>query len=228
MKNWLKILLVVLIFAVISVSIYLILKAFNIDSIDTLKSIIQNAGQLSILVYFLIFTTSLILLCFVPLLATTITCLGIYIFNPLTAFVVCMISNLVATSILFLIGDKFGEGIARKLIGRKNFDDAQNLVDSKSKVLLPILYFIPCVPDEALALIAGMTKIKYWYLITVSLIYHAVELGLFFFLGSNLIDWKNLRIIDWIFILNFLIVDYFLIKKLENKLKNNDKNNNNE
>lgn len=222
MKKWLKLFFVISLFALISIIVYLILKIFNFD-ISVIKSAVLNAGNWGILVFSLFFILSLVFLCFVPLLATTLTCLSIYLFGPTTAFFACIISNIIATTVLFFIGDKFGEKIARKIIGEKTFEETQNLMDLKSKILLPILYFVPCVPDEALALISGMTKMKFWYLLLISAIYHSLELGFFIFLGSNLIDWSNLRIIDWLFIANFVVIDYYLIKKLEEKIKNKQK-----
>ena len=51
--------------------------------------------------------------------------------------------------------------------------------------MLPILFIIPAIPDEAICLVSGMTKIKYWYLTLVSIIYHSIEIGLFLYNIDN-------------------------------------------
>ena len=219
MNKWIKILLVILGFAVLSVGIFFILKATGITDISKLKQLIINSKHFSVLVYLLIQTILLVLLCFVPLLNTTLIILGIVLFGPLTTFFVCLTSNFLSSSILFLIGDKFGESLATKLISKEELEQAQDLIDHKSKLLLPLFFVLPGIPDEALCLVAGMTKMKYWYLVTISLIYHALEIGLFCFFGSDLINWGSMSIIDWFVFINVIIIDLYFLFSFEKKIK---------
>ena len=146
--------------------------------------------------------------------------LGIALLGGKIAFISNLIAIFFSTSILFLIGDKFGEKFAKKFIGEKDFIETQNLLDLKSKLWLPILFVIPIVPDEAICLVAGMTKIKYWYLLLVSLLYHSLEIGFLCFLGSNIINWAALTTFDWIMLTNIAIIDIVLLRKLEKFLEN--------
>jgi uncharacterized membrane protein YdjX (TVP38/TMEM64 family) len=177
-----------------------------------------------VLIYILILVFVLVAFCFVPLLNTTLAILGIAIFGSKIAFISNIVAIFFSTTILFFIGDKLGESFAKRLIGEKNLNDAQNLIDIKSKLWLPILFVIPAIPDEAICLVAGMTKMKYWYLLIVSLIYHAIEIGLFCFVGSGLIVWSSLTLFDWLLLANIIIIDIYLIRKIEKflelKLKN--------
>lgn len=218
MKKWLKILSIILAFALISFLIFLILKHFNMTNISTIKSLISKSGKWGIAVYIIILVLMLTLLCFVPLLNVTLTILGITLFGSNIAFVANMIAIFFSTSILFFIGDKLGEKWVIKLIGEKSFYETQNLIDHKSKFWLPILFIAPVVPDEAICLVAGMTKIKYWYLMLVSLLYHAFEIGLLSFIGSGLIDWSMLTLFDWILFINVIIIDIYLLIKFEKYL----------
>ena len=215
MNKWLKIFLVILTFALISVVLFLVLKAFGIANISTLKTLIANSGQYSYIVYTIVLAVVLVLFCFVPLLNTALAVVGIALFGAKVAFITNIIAVFISTSTLFLIGDRLGEKFASKLVGKKNLEETQNLIDHKSKFWLPILFITPGIPDEAICLVAGMTKIKYWYLILVSLLYHAVEIGLFCFFGSGLINWSNLSILDWIIVANLVIIDIYLLLKLE-------------
>ena len=223
MKKWLKLFFVILFFAATSVAFYFIFKHFNITNINTLRKAIDKTGNFGVTVYVFISTLLLVCLCFVPLLNTSIIILGITMFGSKIAFIANIIIIFLSTTILFFIGDKLGEKLAGKIIGKKNLDDTQNLIHHKSKFWLPILFIIPAIPDEAICLVAGMTKIKYWYLTVVSILYHSIEIGLLCFVGSGLINWSALSIFDWIILINVAIVDFYLLikfeKYLENKLK---------
>ena len=223
MNKWIKLVLVVVMFAILSFVAYFILRLCGITNIKTLKLIIENSKNFGLIVFCLIMTLSLILLCFIPLLDTSLVFLGIFLFGPIKTFIVCVIANFLSSSILFLIGDKFGENIAAKLVGVDELHKAQDLIDTKSKFLLPVLFIIPGIPDESLCLVAGMTKMRYWYLILVSMIYHILETALFCFLGSGIIDWKSVSIIEWFLIVNTLVVDIILLFKFEKFLEKRSK-----
>lgn len=223
MKKWFKIFLVIFAFAAISCALYLIMHLFGITNLSTIKNIILKSGKWGPIVYTILLIVVLVAFCFVPLLNSTLSILGIIVFGPQIAFITNLISIFFSTSILFFIGDKLGEKFARKLIGEKSLNEAQDLIDHKSKFWLPIFFIIPGVPDEAICIVAGMTKIKYWYLLIVSLLYHALELGLFCFIGSDLVNWGALSIIDWVILINVLIIDIYLLIKLEKFLDHKNK-----
>lgn len=219
MNKWIKIIFVIVLFAMISVALYFILKAFGITNISTLRRIIENSGSFAVIIYIIMSATLLSTLCFVPLLNESLIALGLILFNTFTAFIACLFATLLANTILFFIGDMFGERIATKLIGKEELDKTQNLIDKKSKILLPILFILPGVPDEALCIVAGMTKIKYWYLILISTIFHSIEIGLVCFLGSGLINWSALTIVDWFVFINVAVIDILFLFKLEKLIK---------
>lgn len=218
MKKWLKICAVIFLFAVISLCVFLILKGLGITNFENLKSVIIRTKQWGLITYLLIQIICLVLLCFVPLLNTSLIILGISIFGSIWTFIISMLAIIISSTILFFIGDKFGEKLAKKLVGKKDFELAQIAVDTKSKILLPFFYILPGFPDEALCLVAGMTKMKYWYLMLVTIVYHIVEIGMFCFLGSELVDWSALSAIDWIILANVVILDLIFLFKLEKKL----------
>lgn len=222
MKKWLKILFVIFVFALISLIFFLTLKAFNITNITQLKNIITQSKH-SILIYILIQIILLVFLCFVPLLNTSLVVIGISIFGSITTFISTLIAVFISNTILFFIGDKWGEKFAIKLIGKEALNETQNKINHKSQFWLPVFFVIPGIPDEALCLVAGMTKMKYWYLILISTIYHSIEIGLFCFIGSGIINWSALSIFDWLILTNILIIDFFLLYKFEKYLDNKTK-----
>ncbi len=220
MKKWLKLLLVLVFFALISVSIYFILRAFGITDIDTLRTIIERSGKFGVIVFLLIEILLFTLLCFVPVMNTATVVLGILLFGAKTAFITSYIAGFVSASILFFIGDKFGERLAAKLIGKQELENVQDLVDSKSKVLLPLIFLIPGTPDEAVSLVAGMTKMKYWYFAIICLLFHGLDDLIVCFLGSGLINWASLTVFDWLLFVNLVIIDIWLVYKIQKAIEN--------
>ena len=227
MKKWFKIFLVLIFFAAISIGLFFIFKACGIANIESLKKIISKTGKWGFVAYTIILILMLSLFCFIPLLNPAMSILGIAIFGAKIAFITNIIAVFFSTTILFFIGDKLGEKFASKLVGAKSLKEAQNLIDHKSKFWLPILFIAPCIPDEAICLVAGMTKIKYWYLLIVSMAYHIVEIAIFCFFGSGLICWESLSFVDWFLILNVVLIDIYLLIKLEKYLDKKLKNNKN-
>lgn len=227
MKKWLKLIMVIALFAIVSVALFFTLKAFNITNIDTLQNIIQKTGNYGVVVFIIIQVVMLVSFCFVPVINAALIVMGIVIFGPLTAFISCLIAIVFSSSILFFLGDRFGEKLASKLIGKDELNKIQDLLDVKSKILLPMSFVIPGFPDEAFCIVAGMTKMKYWYFISINVLCHAIEIGVFCFFGSELINWKALTTIDWIVIANLIIVDIYLLFKLDKFITNKAKNNKN-
>lgn len=231
MNKWLKLTLVLLGFVGISVVLFFIFKAIGITNFETLKSIILNTGNWGVIVFILLQAIFLICLCFIPITNLALIVLGILIFGAKTAFISCMIATFLSSTVLFFLGDKFGERLMNKIIGKEEFNKIQDLLDTKSKILLPLSYIIPGFPDDAFCIAAGMTKMKYWYFITINLLCHSIEIGLICFFGSELINWSALSLLDWIMVTNFVIVDIYLLLQLEKfidkKSKNKQKNDKN-
>ncbi|MBE7076347.1 MAG: VTT domain-containing protein [Clostridiales bacterium] len=219
MNKWIKLLLIISSFAIVSIILYFVLRAFGITKISTIRKIVESTGNMGLIVYTIIQSVLLVVLCFVPLLNTSLVFLGIVLFGSKWAFITCLISVFISASTLFFIGDKFGEKLAVKFLGKETFEETQNLLETKSKIYLFVFYMIPIIPDEALGIMSGMTKIKYWYFILVCMLFHTIEFTIFCFFGSELINWGSLSVIEWIIFINVLIIDYYFLLKFEKYLE---------
>lgn len=223
MKKWLKLSIVILIFAVISFTLFFILKANDLTNIKTLQTFIEAHKEYSLPIYISISLLLSTFLCFVPVMGSALVTLGCILFGPTIGFVSSLLACYVSSTLLFFIGDKLGEKFAIKLIGKSELEKAQNMMDTKSKILLPILLAIPSMPDDAICLVAGMTKMKYRFFAFTCLIFEAIDIAIVCFLSSGLIDWSALRIIDWLIITNLIIIDMYLLARLEKYLENRKK-----
>lgn len=227
-NNWLKLLLVLLFFAIISVITYLILRAFGVADISSLRQLIENSNQYAILTFLLIEVSLFVLFCFVPVLNTAIVLLGCVLFGAKISFFISWFASIISSITLFFLGDKFGEKLATKLIGKKELEHAQDLVDHKSKLLLPIVFSIPIFPDDAICIVAGMTKMKFSFFIIVTIIFRGIDNLLVCFFGSGIIPWSELSIFDWIILINLIIVDIYLLFKFQKFFENHIKNRKND
>lgn len=219
MKNWLKILLVLLAVAAISVAGYFILRACGVTSIDGLREIITKCGAWGWIVFIALFVACSTLMCFMPGTSATFIAVAIVLFGALNAFIICTISVFLASSLMFLLGNTVGEKAAIKLVGKESLEKAQNLLDMKSKMLLPLMFMFPVFPDDALCMVAGMTKMKYWYFAIVALIFRTIGIATICFLGSGFIDWSTLSLIDWFVLVNVVVFDIVLVFKYQDKLE---------
>ena len=90
----------------------------------------------------------------------------------------------------------------------------QNYLSVKGEIMLPILYAIPLFPHDTLCILAGLSKMKYWYFAPITLVMRSIEIASLCFLGSGIIDFGALTTFDWLVAINVLIIDVYLLLKL--------------
>lgn len=219
MKKWIKVGLLLLAAVAVSVGIYFILRACGVTNIDKLREIIARCGAWGWIAFIALFTTCSTLLCFMPGTSATFIGVSIVMFGAWKGFAVSTISVFLASSLMFFIGNHFGEKAAIKLVGKESLEKAQNLIDVKSKMLLPLMFLFPVFPDDALCMVAGMTKMRYWYFAVVVAIFRTIGIASICFLGSGLINWAELRLTDWFVLINVCVFDIVLIFKYQNKIE---------
>ena len=219
MKKWIKILLVILAVAALSVGIYFTLRALGVTSIEGIREIIAKCGALGWIVFIALFILCSTLLCFIPGTSATFIAVSIILFRALEGFIISTISVFLSSSLMFVIGNTLGEKAAVKLVGKDSLEKAQKLLDMKSKMLLPLMFLFPIFPDDALCLVAGMTKMRYWYFAIVAAVFRTVGIGTICFLGGGLIDWSLLSLVDWFVLINVCLIDIFFIFKYQHKIE---------
>lgn len=226
MKNWLKITLTILTILLISIVAYFILRACGITSIEGLRELITKCGAWGWIVYIVLFIACTSLLCFIPGTSATFIAVAIVLFGACQAFAISAISVFLSSSLMFLIGNTLGEKAACRLVGEESLKKAQDLIDVKSKIFLPLMFMFPAFPDDALCMVAGMTKMRYWYFATIVLIFRSIGIATICFLGSDIIKWAELSIVDWFVLINAVIIDIYAVFKISGKIEAKIKNKN--
>ena len=148
---------------------YLCCWSCGITSIDGLRNIVESVGVWGwILFLFLqVFVTTL--LCFIPATSLTFIASSVILFGAWKGFVVSVSGVIISSMAMFFVGRFGGEKIAVKLVGRESLKQAQELIEVKSKIFLPLMFIFPVFPDDALCLVAGMTKMRWWELLIVTI-----------------------------------------------------------
>lgn len=219
MKKWIKISLLLLAVAAVSVGLFFVLRACGVTNIDKLREIIASCGAWGWIAFIALFTACSTLLCFMPGTSATFIGVAIVMFGAWKGFAISTISVFLSSSLMFFIGHHFGEKAAIKLVGKESLEKAQNLIDVKSKMLLPLMFLFPVFPDDALCMVAGMTKMRFWYFAVVVAIFRTIGIASICFLGSGLINWAELSLVDWFMLITCCLVWIFAIFKYQHKIE---------
>lgn len=214
-KNILKIIGLTIVYIAISCGLYLILKWCGLDSVDKIRRLVSKFGAWSYVAFFVFQVITSTFICVIPFEDEVLTASALILFGPVKGFLIGAFNMFVTSTIQFVFGRKLCRRIIIKLFGEQSLIKYENYLKVKGEIMLPILYCIPLFPHDSLCILAGMSKIKYWYFAIVTAILRSAEIASICFLGSGLIDYSALSIVDWIIIVNLLIVDAYMLIRLE-------------
>ena len=214
MKRWIKISLTAVLFIVLTVALYLV--GFQGDWI---KPVVESAGFFGYIVFILINIVVTTLMTFVPGMTFTFTLLATQLFGTLNGFIVSAIACFLSSLVKFIIGDKLGEPFVDWLVGKDARIKAQELVSTRATVLVPVMLAFPFFPDDAICMISGMTKMKFWYFAIVAVLTRTIGVGITSFLGGDVLNYASFSILDWFLFINIILIDVVLVWKLSTKVE---------
>ena len=171
-KSIIKVLLMLLLFAAISVGAMLILQACGIiyyeDGIN-LKIVLFNKFKTSwygciIIVLLQVLITSF--LCFIPGISMAFIMLMQVLFsNVWQTFIIAFVGVMTSSVLMYVIGRIGGYRICKKMLGEKDCEKASELLNNKGAVFFPLMMMFPIFPDDALVMIAGTLKMSLkWFI----------------------------------------------------------------
>ena len=214
MKRWIKILLTVLLFIALTVALYFV--GFKGDWI---KPIVESTGFFGYIIYIIIQVIITTLMTFVPATTFTFTLLATGLFGPVIGFIVSAIGCFLSSMLMFFIGDKLGEPFVDWLIGKDIRIKTQERVSGRATVLVPFMLACPFFPDDAICMVSGLTKMKFWYFAIVAAVTRTIGVGATSFLGGDILNYSSFSILDWFLFINIIIIDIVLIWKLSTKVE---------
>ena len=227
-KKIVVLILISLILCLLSFLIYLLLKKFDITNIKTLREFVGKFGSCSWLVFIIIQLVLSVPIFVVPLEDELWVSLSIILFGAKKGFVLSMVGMALTSYILYLLGRVFGVKLANKIVGEKLMKETQSKTKFSSKFSLPFMYLIPFFPHDVLCMISGINKMNSIYFMVVTIIMRSLEIIAICFFGGDFINWKNVSPIEWVILLNLLVIDIMLLFKLkkilERRLEQKNKN----
>lgn len=226
-KSVFKIIGLLLIYVAISIGIYFILKSFGLTSVNKIRDFVNLAGAWGYIIFFLLQVIVSTFVCIIPFEDELLIAVAVVLFGPIKGFLIGSFNMFVTSTLQFIIGRYFCKSLIVKIMGDESINKYENYLKVKGEIMLPILYAVPLFPHDCLCLLSGMSKMRYWYFAIVTLIMRSLEIAYVCFFGSGIIDFGALTIMDWIIIANVLIVDIYLIFKLQKYIENKINNKNN-
>lgn len=165
LKKYLKILIVLLVIASISVGLFFILRAFGLTDINLLKDWLKKTGPWAIISYVVLRVVCTIFLSFMPACSMIFDLLSLAVFDylpPFVIFLICFASVVITSIVMDLIGRFGGNKAIIKILGQKDYDEAKDLIQEKGMVYVPVMYLLPIFPDDAICMVSGATKMNFW------------------------------------------------------------------
>lgn len=155
-------------------------------------------------------------LCFLPGMSMMFITAGAAMFShneSWKAFLLCFAGVIISSIGMDLLGRIGGSRIVIKLIGKDEYDRAYKLVQTKGITYIPIMYLLPIFPDDAICMIAGTLKFKFWIHLLDILLCRGIGVATIVF-GFQLIPFESFKTPQqWItFILDVAVLIYILFK----------------
>lgn len=122
---------------------------------------------------------------FAPIPGQVLGILGGYLFGFWYGLGLTMIGLTIGSWIAMGLARLFGEHIARKLVPRSVFVRFDYLIDEGGLWNFFLLFLLPALPDDAICLIAGMTRLDLRKLLLVCLIGRLPGMAVLTFVGAN-------------------------------------------
>lgn len=205
LKKYLKILIVLLVIASISVVLYFVLKHFGLTDVDKLKGWLQSVGPWAIICYILLRVSCTIFLSFMPACSMIFDLLSLATFDYLpqpVIFLICFVSVVLTSVVMDLIGRFGGNKAIVTILGQEDYDEAKDLVQEKGMVYVPVMYLLPIFPDDAICMVSGATKMNFWVHLIEIILCRGIGCATIIF-GVELIPTvltDNIKAFNWAFI----------------------------
>lgn len=224
MKAWLKkyrrLVIVTAVLVVLSVVAY-----FTLPDIEILQVFFKDKGVWTIPLFIVVQVLVTSLLCFVPGTSFSFIALAVVVFNkyhPVVIFLIAVTGVTLSSKALYFLGRFGGVAVAYKLVGEEDTHKAQQLINKKAKVFLPLMYMLPVFPDDALCMVAGISRLNVWYHTLIVVVFRGIGAATIVFLGLDFLEYATFRLVDWFVFISvcifWLILLFFVGHLLDKRI----------
>ena len=221
----LKGLALLLIVTAISVVTLIVLFATNVLYYDGSLTFNQHLfdsfmGEWYGFILFIIIQTVLsMLLCVIPGVAAAFVVFSTVLFsNPLVAFLFSYTCVIISSTSLYIIGRRGGYKVCEKMLGKEDCEKSLELLRTRGTVYFPLMMLFPIFPDDALVMVAGVTKMKLSWFIPSIVLCRGVGAATIVF-GISIIPFDRFTsIYDWIILITVCVFWLIQIFKIAHKI----------
>ncbi|MGM0217334.1 TVP38/TMEM64 family protein [Enterococcus sp. AZ126] len=146
------------IIATIAVTIYFVRLGVFKD-INALRGLVGDSVILGPILFMLIQIIQVV----IPIIPGGISCAaGVLIFGPFAGFIYNYVGIALGSVIIFVLGRQYGKPFILSLVSDKTYNKYIGWLDNEKRFerLFALAIFFPVAPDDALCLMAGLTKMS--------------------------------------------------------------------
>ncbi|MFD1899890.1 TVP38/TMEM64 family protein [Enterococcus termitis] len=146
------------IIATIAVTIYF-MRLGVFKDVNALRGLVGDSVILGPIIFMLIQIIQVV----IPIIPGGISCAaGVLIFGPLAGFIYNYVGIAIGSVIIFLLGRQYGKPFILSLVSDKTYNKYIGWLDNEKRFerLFALAIFLPIAPDDALCLMAGLTKMS--------------------------------------------------------------------
>ena len=190
----------------------------KIESIETLREIIDSTGIWAPLVFIVMQALQVFLL---PLPGVLTVGVGVALFGELETCLYSYIGILIGSFIAFWIGRVIGYKAAAWLVGKESLDKWLDKVKGKDRTILTVMFLLPLFPDDILCFVTGLSTMSWRYFIVMQLIARAISVvTTSYSVGGSIIPYTTWwGILIWILIGIAIIALFILLYKKGDKIE---------
>ena len=190
----------------------------KIESIESLRKIIDSTGVWAPLVFILLQAMQVFLL---PLPGVLTVGVGVALFGELETWLYSYIGILIGSVIAFWIGRVIGYRAAAWLVGKDSLDKWLEKVKGKDRTILTAMFILPLFPDDILCFVTGLSTMSWRYFIVMQLIARAISVvATSYSVGGSIIPYTTWwGILLWILIGAAIIALFIVLYKKGDKIE---------
>lgn len=182
-------------------------------SSENFKEFVIKQGSLAPLVFFLIQIGQVII---APIPGNLTALAGGALFGGLYASLLSGLGIILGSMIAFYLARTFGKPLVIKLVGKETFNKYSKVFTGKSFFSLFILFLLPFFPDDALCLLAGISKIDFRLFMILTVLGRLPNIVFASLVGAGMISFS---LVTWIIIVVLSAILLLVLFRYKNNIE---------
>lgn len=177
------------------------------------KNFVIKQGALAPVVFFLIQISQVII---APIPGNLTALAGGALFGGIYASFLSSLGIILGSMIAFYLARTFGKPLVIKLVGEETFNKYSKVFTGKSFLSLFIIFLLPFFPDDALCLLAGISKIDFRLFTVLTVFGRLPNIVFASLIGSGMISFS---LVTWIIIGILSAILFLLLFRYKNEVE---------